>query len=203
MCWQHHVWLYWHRARAISCETPVFGRVILHLDEFVERGHRAAHKALRQCGSGDRKHSTVTAAPSPWNCPSSQHQPSCWAPLVHTQGSGHRNSMPSVSYTVRSPRSTELCLHLQYSVALCCYTDALLSKHGFNTTVCLAWKLSVSCASKPVKNWCNWHQKRHGSLVWTGTHPKYVPNGEMQKINSTNLPKFNPTNHNNTHYFPI
>lgn len=77
MCWQHHAWLYWHRAWTISCETLVFWRVILHLDEFVERGQSVAHNPLRQCSSGDRKHGTVTAAPWPRSCPASHSTSPC------------------------------------------------------------------------------------------------------------------------------
>lgn len=84
-CWQRHAWLYWHRVRTISCEIPLFWRVILHLDEFAERGHSVAHKPLRQCGSGDRKHGTVTAAPCATELPLiTQHQPLCAEPLLCT-----------------------------------------------------------------------------------------------------------------------
>lgn len=81
-----------------------------------------------------------------------QHQPLPAEPLLctHTQ-----KSLLSVPMTVSSPGSTVSFSYLQHSVAPCCYTDAILSKHGFNTTVGLAWKSSTSCASKPVNNWCN------------------------------------------------
>lgn len=50
--------------------------IFLHLDEFVERGQSVAHKPLRQCGSGDRKHGTATAAPCAMELPFiTQHQP--------------------------------------------------------------------------------------------------------------------------------
>lgn len=144
----------------------VFWRVNLHLDEFVERGHRVAHKPLRQCGSGDRKHGSVTAAPCPMELPFiTQHQPLSAEPLFCTDRALDTEIPCQVFPRLAGHLGAQNSLYLQYSVALRCYTDAILSKHGFNTIVCLAWKFSISCASKPAKNWCNWHQKRHGSLV--------------------------------------
>lgn len=172
MCWQRHAWLCWHRAWTISCETLVFFSIWMSLLSEVRVLH-TNHCVSVALGTGN------TALPqqplAPWNCPSLHSiSPSSAHTGLWTEKS-HPKCLPDCQLT------WEHCT-LFISVTLCCYTDASPSKHCFNTITCLAWKFSISYASKPVKIWCNWHQKRHGSSVrMNSLNPKYIPDGEMLK----------------------
>lgn len=90
---------------------------------------------------------------APWNCPPSYSI----SPWLLNPSSAHTGFWTKKSHAkgfldCQLTWEHTLFLYPQYSVALCCYTNAILSKHGFNTTICLAWKFSVRCASKPVRN---------------------------------------------------